>query len=422
MRLFGRDRGSFLERNQFVIGLIATGFVLGGSALALLMSGGAFAQTYSVEAHFSDAAGIKPGDKVTVAGLEAGSVAALEIDGGVVVVKLDVNDGIEMPSDASAEIVIETLLGRKSVALVGGTSDEPLADGDVIGIENTRTPVDIVDLADTSVRLLEESDADSFELFMEEITKVTQGKEQQVSTLISGLGDVAAAVDSRREELARLIESLQTLSITFAERDDTLVSLIDNYDVVLANLADRTDDLEELLESTDSASFEIASLVGRNRSKIDSALAGLRTTLNVVDKHQAELAAAIPYLETAVQGYSSIGTSQGIANRWANIFVQSLGPVGVDAIAGPCGALDQMLDDFLGDDPRDCEDRARFGDEEEAPIAPPGDERGGDGSGGETPEPTEPLDEVLPGDLGDLLDSITGNLGIGAALRGGLLP
>ena len=34
-------------------------------------------------------------------------------------------------------------------------------------------------------------------------------------------------------------------------------------------------------------------------------------------------------------------------NHWANIFVQSLGPAGVDALIGPCGAVDQFMASIL---------------------------------------------------------------------------
>lgn len=420
MKLFRRNRGSFLERNQLVIGIISSILVLGGSAFAILLSGGAFAKTYTVSARFTDAAGIKTGDEVQVAGLKAGRVSGIEIEDGAVTVTLDINHDVEMPADSIAEIKIETLLGRKNVTLLSGSSDEKLEDGDVIPVENTVTPVEVTDLADTSVRLLEESDAEAFETFLVEVTKITKGKEKQVTDLISGLGDLAAAVDSRRNELGRLLDSLNTLSATFAERDETLVSLIDNYDVVLANLAERTGDLQELLESTDSASFKVASLVRRNRGTINSALKGLRTSLSVVDDHQLELATAISYLEEAVRGYSSVGYSQGTPNRWANIFVQSLGPAGIDAFLGPCGAFDQALDELLGEDPRPCDKRSEYGEEE-----PQEDEeeptRNGTGSDGDAEDTVGDAVDDLTGDLGDLLDSVTGTVGIGDALRGGLL-
>jgi phospholipid/cholesterol/gamma-HCH transport system substrate-binding protein len=173
-----------------------------------------------------------------------------------------------------------------------------------------------------------------------------------------------------------------------------------------------------LLESTDSASHKVADLVRRNRPALDGALQGLNVTLRSLNKRQLELAAGVSYLHDAVRGYQSVGYSQGTPNRWANIFVQSLGPIGMDAAFGPCGALDQALDDLLGPDPRECHERHDYGEPEESE---------GKRSGGadEAPEEEDPagdlLDEIVPGDLGDFLDGVTGTAGLGAALRGGLL-
>jgi phospholipid/cholesterol/gamma-HCH transport system substrate-binding protein len=418
--LRGTLRKSFLERNQIVIGAVGTVLLLGAAAAALLLSGGAFADTYSVVARFTDAAGIRPGDDVTVAGLDAGSVGAVSIDNAQVEIELDVNAGVEMPEDSRAEIVIETLLGRKSVALIAGEAKRALSDGDVIPAERTSTPIEVADLSDASVALLEGSDARALEQLMEEVTLVTSGKEQEIGTLIDGLADVSAALETRRAELSRLLESMSTLATTFGTNDDTIVSLIDRYNEVLGNLANRRDDLRVLFEATDEASHEVAALVDRNRPALDSTLRSLHQTLDVVNDHQLDLAASISYLETAVEGYSSIGYSQGIPNRWGNIFVQSLGPVGVDALAGRCGLLDQALDELLGPDPRPCEDRSDFGEEAGGGPAPLpigfGGESPSSGKGAapkEAAEPEDPVDgiaEALPGDLGDIIDGVLGGL------------
>lgn len=400
-------RKSFLERNQLTIGAIGVVVVLLGSVLAVLLSGGVFANTYQVTAVFKDAAGIRSGDGVTVAGLDAGSIGAVRIVDGLVEIELKVNSDVEMPADSDASIVVETLLGRKSVQLLGGNSDDMLAEGDTIPLERTTTPIEIDDLNDASVSLLERSDAEALQQLMIEVTKVTKGKEQEIGTVIDGLADVTAALDSKKEELQRLIESMSTLSTTFASRDDEIVSLIDRYNVVLGNLADRKDDLTSLVVNTDEASHEVADLVERNRPVLDSTLNALSEALKVVDAHQLDIAATIPYLETAVRGYSSVGYSQGIPNRWANIFVQSLGPVGIDAIAGPCGLLDQALDEILGEDPRGCEHQNG-----ELPLGGGTPEPPGQNGGGNEPPalPTLPGVPVLPGDLGDLLDSVFGGV------------
>jgi hypothetical protein len=140
----------------------------------------------------------------------------------------------------------------------------------------------------------------------------------------------------------------------------------------------------------------------------------------VINDHQLDLAAAIPYLETSVRGYSSVGYSQGVPNRWANIFVQSLGPIGIDAIVGPCGLADQAFDEILGEDPRSCEERADTSEE------PQGSGAGEQPAGGGSPEtgdyggaPALPggdagTGESMPEDVGDLFGAATGtDLGSG---------
>lgn len=345
-----RGRLSFLERSQALIGSIGLTLMVVGTVLALMLQGGMLASRYRVTASFTDAAGIRSGDDVTVAGIPAGRVEDVRVQGGAAVLELAVNEDVELSGDARAEIVIETLLGRRSVSLRSGSGEGRLIEGAEIPLERTVTPIDITELNDVSVRLLDASDADAFEQLMVELTTVTEGKADEVRQLITGLNDVLIAVNSRGTELERLIDSLRTLSTTLGRRDQRIVSLIDNLNVVLENLADHQDDLTTLLVNTDVAANETADLVRRNRAALDGALRALHTDLKVLNRHQLDLAATISYLNQAVQGYSSVGYSFGAPNDWANIFVQSLGPAGVDSLIGECGAVDQLFDNLTGAD------------------------------------------------------------------------
>lgn len=410
-----RLRTSFLERNQRIIGTIGVVAILAGTAGALLLSGGVFARTYPVRAVFTDAGGIATGDQVTVAGLDAGTVKGIHIEQGRVVMDLAVDKGVEMPADSRAEVVIQTLLGKRSVNLVGGQDTaHTLEEVGSIPVERTETPIDITDLNDISVRLLNESDAGALNELLRQVTTITQGKSTEITELISGLADLTEAVDSRREQLSGLITALRTLSETFGERDETLVSLIDHLDPVLQNLSVHQDDLVRLLVATDGASHEVADLIQRNRPVLDDTLNSLHADLKILDRHQLDLAATVSYLEQSVQGYASVASSggtcgtqqppctRGAPNRWANIFVQSLGPLGVDAILGPCGLVDVLVDQILG---TDCNDSGSGSNRESS-------------SQNEEPTPSGGLDlpglpdltDPLPGDVGDLVDSVVGGL------------
>jgi phospholipid/cholesterol/gamma-HCH transport system substrate-binding protein len=348
-RLRDRLQKSFLERNTKVIGTIGVTLIVAFTGLALLLQGGLLTPHYNVYAVFSDAAGIRKGDQVTVAGLKAGRVAGVGIENGHVVMTLAVDNSVHLTRDSSADIHIETLLGRRSVELVDGTSNQPLADSNWIPLSRTETPVDITNLNDISVRLLNRSDAGALNALMNEVTAVTRGKEVQVRQILDGLGSVTAAVDARRQQLGVLLDALKTVSTTLGDHDQTIVSLIQNLDSVLNNLAVRQKALSTLLQATDSASHETAGLVIRNHAVLDATLSFLHQDLAVLSQHQLDLAATISYLDKSVEGYSSVGYSSGnFPNHWANIFVQSLGPAGVDALVGKCGAVDKFFDYYFG--------------------------------------------------------------------------
>jgi phospholipid/cholesterol/gamma-HCH transport system substrate-binding protein len=319
------------------------------TGIALLLQGGLLTKRYTVHAVFSDAASIQVGDRVTVAGLAAGRVNGLHIQGGHVVMDLGVDSAVELTRDSQAVIHIETLLGRRSVDLVDGTTGGRLQNGDYIPLTRTQTPIDITNLNDISVRLLNRSDAGALNNLMKEVATITAGKSAEVRTIVTGLRRITAAVDQRRLQLGTLLDALKTVSTTLGDRDQTLVSLIDNLNVVIGNLAQRQRALATLLTTTDSASHTTADLVRRNRSVLDSTLRYLHEDLGILARHQLDLAATVTYLEKAVQGYSSVGYSAGnFANHWANIFVQSLGPAGVDRLIGTCGAVDQLFDRYFG--------------------------------------------------------------------------
>src|SRR5688572_27385941 len=125
MSIFGgKGRTSFLERNQLIIGAIFAVLVLGGSAGALLLSSGFFKNTYTLTASFTDAAGLKPSDDVRVAGIKSGKVDKVQIVEGHVDVTMKIDANVELPVDSRAEIVVETLLGKKTVTFFYGDDED----------------------------------------------------------------------------------------------------------------------------------------------------------------------------------------------------------------------------------------------------------------------------------------------------------
>ncbi len=117
-----------------VVLLVAAGFLLfavtnsGRSA----MSGPALTLT----AKFDRIDGLAPGADVRIAGVKVGSITGQRIDpqSFLAVLTMRIDGNLRIPSDSSAEIASEGLLGGRFVSLVPGGSDRLLRDGGEITI------------------------------------------------------------------------------------------------------------------------------------------------------------------------------------------------------------------------------------------------------------------------------------------------
>lgn len=385
---------SFTERNPVVIGAIVVLVVLGGTAAAVLLNAGFFADRYRVDAVFADTAGLRTGDLVRVAGVPAGEVSSIAERNGEVLVGLDVDRGVELPADTRAEVVVETLLGSKHVRLVAGTDwSTPLEEG--AEITDTRTPTEILDLQNVGTPLLEDTDAAAISDLLGKIDRISEDQRGNVEEIITGLNRLTTVINDRRTEAGRLIDSARTVSATLAERDEDLLAAVDDLGIVVDALARRRVELAALLAQTSSTATATADLVAENRPELDLVLDELHLDLEIVGARQAELAAGLAGLANAIEGFSSIGYSgpDEFPNRWANMYTQLLGPIGPDAVFGSCGLLDDAFDVLLGDDPiTACEDRTG-----PLPNAEGGGTAGTPLTGGPTGDPLDALFGPLAG-------------------------
>jgi phospholipid/cholesterol/gamma-HCH transport system substrate-binding protein len=386
-----RDRMSFSfsEKNPLILGGITIAVIAAAVIGVLVLNADFFADRYTVNARFSDAAGINPGDTVRVAGVDAGKVDAVRQQDGEVEVVLAIDDGVELSGDTAAAIQVETVLGTKFVRLTTGDDwEDPLEDGDTI--TDTTTPVELLDIQNTGTRLFDESDGEALNDLMASLSEVTDGKRVQVQQILDGLTDLTQVVSDRETEARRLLDSAQTLTGTLADRDQELGSAIDDLNVVVGDLAERRSALVELLDATSASAHELAGLVGDHRAELDRILDEVHTTLDTIGGHQVDLAQSVAYLGVAIEGFASIGYNgpDEVPRPWGNIFTQLIGPTGPDGILGSCMPIDRMLDLVFGPDPLPCNQRTG------PMMASPPLGEGGPPTAGELPDLTQPAGGV----------------------------
>lgn len=104
--------------------LIAGGFL----AYALANTGQSGGAGYPLRAAFDHIDGINPGSDVRIAGVKVGSVLSTALDpkSFLADVTFTVQNGIKLPTDSSATVTTDGLLGSKYLALQPGGSDKML--------------------------------------------------------------------------------------------------------------------------------------------------------------------------------------------------------------------------------------------------------------------------------------------------------
>jgi phospholipid/cholesterol/gamma-HCH transport system substrate-binding protein len=92
------------------------------------------AESYYLKANFQDVTGVSEGSSVQIAGVKIGSVDRLELDKENYLAKitLELDSSVKLPTDSSAKIISENLLGHKVVEIIPGGDDEFLATGEYI--------------------------------------------------------------------------------------------------------------------------------------------------------------------------------------------------------------------------------------------------------------------------------------------------
>lgn len=125
-----------------VIGLLCVGYITVKLGKVSLLGD----NTYTLNARFASAAGLRVGSAVEIYGIQVGKVESLGIDNqrqrAFVAVK--VNNGIKVYDDAIAMIKTSGLIGDKYIKIDPGGAGEPLKPGGTI--TETSAPLDIEEL------------------------------------------------------------------------------------------------------------------------------------------------------------------------------------------------------------------------------------------------------------------------------------
>ncbi|WP_431956365.1 MCE family protein [Nocardia lijiangensis] len=281
---------------------------------------------YSAE--FSEAAGLKKGNEVRIAGVKVGSVSDVRLEGDRVLVEFRTKDAW-IGNETTASIQIKTLLGQKYLAL-DPRGSRPADPSKPIPLSRTVSPYDVVDAFSDAAANIEEIDTAQLATSMRVLAEAFETTPPEIRGSIDGVARLSETLAKRDEELKRLFKATRQTTEVLADRNAEFERLLASGGQLLAELNIRQQAIHELLVGAKSVSVELSALVADNSEQIGPALTNLAAAIDLLNANQQNISKT---LELAAPFYGLYANVLG-TGRWFDAVIVNLLPPALPEIPG----------------------------------------------------------------------------------------
>ena len=338
---------------QKAIAFAAT-MILVVAGLTVMFRGGQ-SDVINVTARFPQTVGLYPGSSVRVLGVPVGTIRSVRPEGSSVAVTMEIPADTPIPADVTAVIIPPSLVSDRYVEFTpvyGGGAR--LADGAVLGPDQTMTPIELDEILGSLDALLvalgpDGANKDGSLARLVDVGAKTLGKGggKDFNDTIVNLAEAIGTLSENRGDLTGVITNLAAFTDTLARNDAKIRTLTTTLSQATRFLASERTALAEALKNLAVALGEIADLVRGHQAALGDDVQTLAKVTQIVVKHRKSL---IETLEVLPLGSANIAGT-------INTDVGTLDIRNNNHQAGdPYGAvLCFLLEDILNS-PLDCPD------------------------------------------------------------------
>ena len=211
--------------------------------------------------------GLNPSNPVYINGVKVGQVGEVFFDpsmDGDIVVELVFTDKFPIPSNSTARIFSEDLMGSKAVEILLGPGPDYAQTGDTLSTEIETSLKDAVNQQILPLKLKAEDLLSSLDTMVVAIKGIFNKDARE---------DLAASIKSIRQTFRNLESTTQNLDTLVITESNRLSSILYNIDMITRNLNNNSQKINRVLDNLATLSDTIA------RSNISGIIADLDKTI-----------------------------------------------------------------------------------------------------------------------------------------------
>jgi phospholipid/cholesterol/gamma-HCH transport system substrate-binding protein len=270
---------------------------------------------------FTDASGLQPGDFVDIAGVQVGTVTAVQLQGTRALVNFTVDSDQPLTTTTHADVEYANLLGQQLIALVPGPGVEnPLPAGTQIPPSRTAPALDLTGIFNGFQPLFSALTPQQVNELTASIIEVFQGESGTVAGLVTQTASLTQNLAQRQQVIGQVIDNLSSVAGTLDAHDQQLVTMIDQFDSLVNGLVSERGQLGSTIDSLSGLTHAVSDLLGQSQPTLDQAINGVVSASHTAAQNQSGFDGVLANLP------AFIGTLDKVADTgsWLNVYICNL--------------------------------------------------------------------------------------------------
>ncbi|GAC55905.1 Mce family protein [Gordonia hirsuta DSM 44140 = NBRC 16056] len=264
-------------------------------------------------AKFTNAGGIRPGDKVRVAGIDKGEVTDTKLTGDRVTVSMRVDKDVKVTDDGLAVIKMSTMLGQRFVEVSVGDGEKPAPDG---VIPNTEVPYDLQKTLEAGVPIIDEIDNAQLAASLKGLNTQLDGVPDIAATTLDALTQMSDVINNRTDQINQLIKDTRSVTNQVSDSQQQLSVIVGQGAQLAGKITAREALVTRLLDGLADLTAQAELLAEQNQNQFAPLMVNLNTISQGLEKNRDNLRAMLDILPVTARAMTNLMGDGPYANGY----------------------------------------------------------------------------------------------------------
>lgn len=254
-------------------------------------------------AKFAQAAALRAGNPITIAGIPVGEVTAMRLAGDHVEAELKVRDDISFGENSRATIKITTILGSRYLALhPAGPGSLP---DNTFDLDHTEVPYDLQEALADVTTTFEQVDSDKFAETLGILGNQMESLPEIVPQAMQNTHTLSTIIAERRDQLGSLLATTEKVTNTLRRQQSTLGSLVHQGNSLIGEFVARRDSFRAMMAGLTNLVETLSDTVIEDRPELEALLQNIRELTDMLAQHDDLLRSVLQSGPVALRGIAN---------------------------------------------------------------------------------------------------------------------